>query len=236
MLISDLQNKLRALVGERIAAGELTGTELARRAGFQQAHISNFLNQRRGLSIETMDRVMQVMRLDVRDLIPQHGTNRRNMGWTGEVGFEAVPLVKVSALLHREFGSEEIVEYLQFKKSLLRRIRPEMANERRSWQRFLLIHADKESVAAMRPRLAAGATLLIDRHYNSLRNYRRGEPNLYVVKSGEEWPVRYVELQRGQLALRPESRESALEFVRLGKGETFADYVVGRVAQIAVET
>ena len=36
----------------------------------------------------------------------------------------------------------------------------------------------------MRPRLAPGAMLLIDRHYNSLRSYRRQEPNLYVVKSG----------------------------------------------------
>ena len=71
MLISDLQNRLRVLVRERIAAGELTGTELANRAGFQQAHVSNFLNGRRGLSIESMDRVMEVMRLEVQDLMPE---------------------------------------------------------------------------------------------------------------------------------------------------------------------
>ena len=248
MLISDLQNQLRALVSERIAAGELTGTELAKRAGFQQAHISNFLKGRRGFSIETMDRVMEVMRLEVRDLIPQPRI-RRIAAEAGEAAFESIPLVKPSALLHREFRPDEIVESVQYKRSFLRRVRSDMASERRKWQRFVLMKADKESAAAMRPRLAAGALLLIDRHYNSLRNYRRGEPNLYVVKSGAAWPVRYAELhpststtgapgtpQRSQLTLRPATLESTLAFVQPGKGETFADYIVGRVAHIAMET
>ena len=235
MLISDLQNQLRALVSERIAAGELTGTELARRAGFQQAHISNFLNERRGLSIETMDRVMEVMRLQVRDLLPQPRI-KRIAAEAGESGFESVPLVKPSALLHREFSATEIVELVQFKKSFLRRMRSEMVSERKGWQRFALMKVEKACASAMRPRLAAGAVLLIDRHYNSLRNYRRAEPNMYVVKNGAGWHVRYVELQGGQLTLRPENHQSALTFVHLGKGETFADYLAGRVAHIAVET
>jgi transcriptional regulator with XRE-family HTH domain len=235
MLISDLQNQLRALVSERIAAGELTGTELARRAGFQQAHISNFLKGRRGFSIETMDRVMEVMRLQVRDLMPQPRI-RRIAAETGESGYESVPLVKPSALLHREFTSNEIEEQFPLKKSLLRRMRSDMASERTGWRRFVLMKADKESGAAMHPRLAAGAVLLIDRHYNSLLNYRRGEPNIYVVSRGAAWPVRYVELQGSQLTLRPQNPETALGFVRPGKGETFADYLVGRVAHIMVET
>ena len=262
MMISDLQNQLRTLVRERIAAGELTGTELARRAGFQQAHVSNFLNERRGFSIETMDRVMEVMRLEVGDLMPEP-RSRRVAAERSEAGFESVPLVEAQALLHREFRLDEIVELLPFKKSYLRRIRSAMESERGDWQRFVLLKADKDSGVAMRPRLAAGATLLIDRHYNSLRSYRRGEPNLYVVKSGEAWLVRYVELypstpktgapgiqllsgtpksgatgiQPGsQLLLRPQNPESALGAVQLGRGETFADYIVGRVAHIAMET
>ena len=115
MLISDLQNQLRILVRERIAAGELTGTELARRAGFQQAHVSNFLNARRGFSIETMDRVMEVMRLDVDDLMPE--PRRRIATAGGEAGFESVPLVEPSALLHREFSRDDVVEVLHFKKT-----------------------------------------------------------------------------------------------------------------------
>ena len=232
MLISDLQNRLRTLVRERIATGELTGTELANRAGFQQAHVSNFLNGRRGLSIESMDRVMEVMRLEVRDLMPEP---HRKMTEGGEAGFDSIAVVEPGALLQNDFGSGEIVEFLRFKKSFLRRIRPEMANERGSWQRFVVIKADKSSGVAMRPRLGPGAMLLIDRHYNSLRSYRRHEPNLYVVKSGANWQVRYVELQGSQLTLRPENPECALGYVQLGKGESFANYVVGRVAHISTE-
>ncbi len=234
MLISDLQNRLRALVRERIESRELTGTELASRAGFQQAHVSNFLNQRRGLSVEAMDRLMEVLQLDVRDLIPEE---RRQLpaAESDETGFESIPLLEGRGLLQSDFGSGEIVEYLRFKKSFLRRIRPEMANQRKHWQRFVLIKADKDSGGAMRPKLLPGATLLIDRHYNSLRNYRRREPNMYVVGSGQMWTVRYVELQGDQLTLRPENQTYPLGYVQLGKGETFADYVVGRVAHISIE-
>ena len=48
--------------------------------------------------------------------------------------------------------------------------------------------------------------------------------------------VRYVELQGSQLTLRPENQKCALGYIQLGKGETFADYVVGRVAHISIET
>jgi transcriptional regulator with XRE-family HTH domain len=234
MLMADLQNRLRTLVRERITAGELTGTELARRAGFRQAHVSNFLNGRRGLSIEAMDRIMQVMRLQVGDLVSEEQRSRPLLG-AAESAFDSVPLVESVALLHRNFVADEIVEFLHFKKSFLRRIRPAPASEREKWQRFVLIKADKESCLAMRPRLTAGATLLIDRHHNSLQSYRRGEPNIYVVKCGTGWPVRYLELQGSQLTLRPENQEWPLGFVRVGKGENFADYIVGRVAHIAVE-
>jgi transcriptional regulator with XRE-family HTH domain len=234
MVISDLQNRLRDILRERIEAGELTGTEMGIRAGFRQAHISNFLNGRRGLSIEAMDRVMEVLRLDVTNLMPE--PRRRAPEASDPAAFDSVPLVAAGALLQSDFSLAEIVEYLHFKKSFLRRMRPEMASQRRSWQRFVLMKTDKDSGVAMRPRLLPGATLLIDRHYNSLNCYRRREPNLYVVKSGESWKVRYVELQGNLLTLRPQNQECALGYVELGRGETFADYVVGRVAHISIET
>ncbi len=232
-MISDLHDRLRALLRERIEAGELTGTEMGRCAGFRQAHISNFLNGRRGLSIEAMDRVMEVLHLEVIDLMPEL---RRRPLEAGDAAFDSIPVVAPGALLQSDFGSADIVEFLRFKKDFLRRIRPEMANQRGSWQRFALVKADKESGVAMRPRLLPGAMLLIDRHYNSLRSYRRRERNLYAVKSGSGCKIRYVELQGNQLTLRPENQECALGYIELGKGETFADYLIGRVAHISIET
>lgn len=235
MLISDLHERLRTLVGERIHARELTGTELAKRAGFQQAHISNFLNQRRGLSVEAMDKVMGALGLSVSDLLPAD-IHKPATSESKDAAFDSIPVIASGALLQSEFSAGEVVEFLRFKKSFLRRIRPETANQRSNWQRFVLIRADKDSGEAMRPRLLPGAMLLIDRHYNSLRNYRRREPNLYVVKCGDGYTVRYVELQGNQLTLRPENQKCGLGFVETQKGKTFADYVVGRVAHIAIET
>jgi len=234
MLISTLHDRLRTYVSEHISSRALTGTELAEKAGFRQAHISNFLNRRRGLSLEAMDRVMQVLGLDVSDLMPEL-TRRAPLVVESERLFAAVPVVSPAGLLQSDFGTAEVLEYLRFKKSFLRRLRPEMASQREHWQRFVLLRADRDAGEAMRPRLAAGAMMLVDRHYNSLHSYRKREPNLYVVQSGSQWRVRYLELQGSQLALRPENQSSALGMVEVEKGKTFADYVVGRVAHVAME-
>ena len=89
MLISDLHDRLRALVRERIGGG-LTGTELAKLAGFQQAHVSNFLNRRRGLSIEAMDRIMEVLKVEVRDLMPEE-RERAQAAAVDEAEFASIP-------------------------------------------------------------------------------------------------------------------------------------------------
>ena len=233
MLISDLNNRLRAVIEERIDARELTGTDLARRAGLQQAHISNFLNSRRGLSIESMDRLMQVLGLDVRDLMP---SERRAPPGVADAGFEAVPVVTPAALLQSEFAGGEVLEFLRFKKSFLRRVRPEMANQRGNWQRFAMMRADRDSGEAMRPRLLPGSMLLIDRHYNSLRPYRRRQPNMYAIDKSGNLLVRYVELQEAQLLLRPHNQQAPLASIVIRPGKSFADYIIGRVCHVAFET
>ncbi len=57
-------------------AGELTGLHLAQQAGFKQAHISNFLNRKRGLSLEGMDKVLSVQHLSVLDLLDPAEVNK----------------------------------------------------------------------------------------------------------------------------------------------------------------
>src|SRR3954451_19666727 len=72
-----LQENLRKIVWDRIETGELTGLRLAQQTGFKQAHISNFLNRKRGLSIEGMDKVLQVQHLSVLDLLDPAEVNKR---------------------------------------------------------------------------------------------------------------------------------------------------------------
>ena len=61
MRLRDLQDRLRAHIRARISRRELTGSSLSRQAGFQQGHLSNFLNSRRGLSLESMDRLLETL-------------------------------------------------------------------------------------------------------------------------------------------------------------------------------
>jgi hypothetical protein len=72
-----LQENLRKALWESMDAGELTSLRLAERTGFKQAHISNFLNRKRGLSLEGMDKVLNVQHLSVLDLIDPVEVNKR---------------------------------------------------------------------------------------------------------------------------------------------------------------
>ena len=52
MNFQDLHELLRVELVRRIEQGTLTGSRLAVQAGFQQAHISNFLNRKRALCLD----------------------------------------------------------------------------------------------------------------------------------------------------------------------------------------
>ena len=100
MKFQSLQENLRKRLWQRIDDGQLTGLRLAEETGFKQAHISNFLNRKRGLSLEGMDRVLQVQRLSVLDLLsPEEVNKRASIPPPGDGEFDNVFLVdsKVAA-------------------------------------------------------------------------------------------------------------------------------------------
>ena len=94
--------------------------------------------------------------------------------------------------------SESVRDILKFKKSFLRRLRAEPASPREDWRRFVLVKVDARDGMSMYPRLLPGSTLLIDRHYNSLKPYRKNEQNMYAVRVGGGCTVKYVEVARQQ--------------------------------------
>ncbi|MGE0406235.1 MAG: helix-turn-helix transcriptional regulator [Candidatus Korobacteraceae bacterium] len=233
-----LQERLRARIQARITAGELTGLELARQSGFRQAHICNFLNRKRGLSLEGMDRVLGVQQLSVLDLLEPDEVNRRATSIApDESDFENVVLVEgVIAASEPTITSENVKEVLKFKKSFLRKLRSDMATERDLWHRFVLLKVDPHDGMGMHPRLLPGATLLIDRHYNSLRPYRKKERNMYAVRRPGGCTVKYVELADRNLVLRPHNDSYPVSVLSMEEGLTFADHIVGRVCHVATET
>ena len=68
MNFQDLHELLRLELLRRIELGSLTGTSLARQSGFRQAHISNFLNRKRSLSLDGLDRVLAAQNLSIEQI------------------------------------------------------------------------------------------------------------------------------------------------------------------------
>ena len=83
--------------------------------------------------------------------------------------------------------------------------------------------------------LSPSATLLLDRHYNSLTPYRKGEFNLYAVLKNDTCTVRYVEVAGNRLTLRPHNASSPIESMAIAENKPPADYLVGRVFYIGLE-
>ena len=232
-----LQDNLRKILWERIEAGELTGLHLAQQTGFKQAHISNFLNRKRGLSLEGMDKVLAVQRLSVLDLLDPAEVNKRAsiLPPSGDE-FENVLLTDAStAATQPLITNMHVKEILKFKKTFLRKLKAETGGDRSIWQRFVLIKVDAREAMSMYPRLMPGATLLLDRHYNALKPYRKGEFNMYAVLKNDTCTVWYVEVAGNHLILRPHNESSPIEVITMEAARTAADYLVGRVCYVGLE-
>lgn len=233
-----LQENLRKALWERIDEGELTGLRLAKDTGFKQAHISNFLNRKRGLSVEGMDKVLNVQRLSVLDLLDPGEINKRaSIVPPSQDDFENVLLVDgVVAARQPVIMSMKVKDIVKLKKSFLRKLRSEMEGDREHWERFVIIRADGREGMGMYPRLLPGATVLIDRHYNSLKPYRRGESNMYAVNKNGACTVKYVEVAGNHVVLRPHNTAYPVEVLPMEPGKKVHDYLIGRVCYVGIET
>jgi Peptidase S24-like len=238
MKFKTLQHNLRKTLWQRIGDGELTGLGLAAQTGFRQAHISNFLNRKRGLSLDGMDRVLKVQHLSVLDLLDPAEINRRaTILPPAKDEFQNVLLVDGEMAANAPLiMSMNVKDVLKFKKTFLRSLRPETETARDRWERFVLIKIDAREGMSMYPRLLPGAILLIDRHYNSLRPYRKSESNMYAVNKNGACTVKYVEVAGHQLVLRPHNQAYPVDVLPMEDGRKPADYLIGRVCYVGIET
>ena len=233
-----LQENLRKTLWHRIEEEGLTGLRLAEQTGFKQAHISNFLNRKRGLSLEGMDKVLRVQHLSVLDLLDPDEVNKRaSILPPSDDEFENVLQVDGAiAATEPLVMSMNVKEILKFKKSFLRSLRAETEGRRDDWERFVVIQVDGRDGMSMYPRLLPGATVLIDRHYNSLKPYRKGETNMYAVNKDGACTIKYVELAGNNLVLRPHNQAYPVEVMPLETEKNASSYLVGRVCYVGIET
>jgi len=65
----ELQGRFVVFLRERVRSGELTERGLARLTKVSQPHIHNVLKEKRLLSIDTSDKILRRLRMDLLDLI-----------------------------------------------------------------------------------------------------------------------------------------------------------------------
>src|SRR5437016_4587521 len=132
--------------------------------------------------------------------------------------------------------SMNVKEIIKFKKNFLRKLRPALESDRDQWERFVAIQIDARDGTSMYPRLLPGATVLIDRHYNSLTPYRKNEQNMYAVRKDGTCSVKYLEIAENALILRPHNQSYPVSVIPMEEGKTTADYIVGRICHVSIET
>lgn len=234
-----LQENLRSGIWARLERDELTGKSLARKAGFQQAHLSNFLNGKRGLSLQAMDRLLDALHLDVLQLAGVNEALRYvSDGEHSHNETEAVALVTFNTAARAlRFSTDDIQDVVCFRRSFLRRLKPKTAGNRRDWTRFAVITLDERNTAGMCPQLMPGAHVLIDRHYNSPRLNDTVSPELYAVMNGAHGSISRLTLTRGLLILRTnhEVKGPRTRLIAIPPGRRAGDFIVGRVRHIAME-
>jgi transcriptional regulator with XRE-family HTH domain len=209
MTFRELAENLRSELLARIRNGEITQSSLARRTGFRQAHISNYLSGRRALSLQGLDRVLLAQSLVVDDLLPDraatlHASADPSGHDDSPQGAEAVPVVdQPRQLTERRIPLSSSQEIIECPAEVLRNLRTDAPPERLLWQRFAAIRFSHEMALAMHPIFPKGCLAVIDRHYTALEPYHHGHRNIYAVWANDNLHVACVEPQNGGLVLRP---------------------------------
>ena len=233
MNFTQMHERLRLELLRRIQRGTLSVSLLARQTGFGQSHLSNFLHNRRQLSLEAMDRILAAQHMTAGDLLPVD-YQREAQPADGESSM--VPVVSHAAALFEPYIRPSAAQnLLHMPSGLLQSIRTRVTNPRRAWQRFVAVRIPAADALPMEPLVLPEAITLIDRHYNSLMPYRPNRPNLYAVRHGSHLMLRYVDFVANRLVLRPHNIAFPVDLLEVDPGESPSELIAGRIALILNE-
>jgi len=229
-----LHERLRIEMLRRIERGVLTPSMLARQTRFVPAHISNFLNCKRMLSLTALDKVLLAQGLTVADLLGPTAPDLRD---SSRLRYYSIPLVANSTAINNPLIPANLVlDVIKIRSGMLKELRQKCSARRRAWERFVAVRIGSDQAESMGPALPLNATVLIDRHYSSVADYSHGRRSIHAVRYGSLLRFRYVELARAQLVLRPHNLAYPVELMELNSTQTPADLLIGRVFLYITET
>jgi transcriptional regulator with XRE-family HTH domain len=233
MNFTQMHERLRLELLRRIQRGTVSVSLLARQTGFGQSHLSNFLHNRRQLSLEAMDRILAAQHMAAVDLLP---ATYQHEGLPADGESSSVPMVSHAAALFEPFIRPSAAQsLLHLPAGLLQSFRARPSTSRRTWQRFVAVRVPASDAMAMDPLVLPDAITLIDRHYNSLMPYRPNRPNLYAVRHGSHLTLRYVDFVANRLVLRPHNIAYPVDLIEVDSGELPSELIAGRIALILNE-
>lgn len=234
MNFTQMHERLRVEMLRRIQRGTLSVSLLARQTGFGQSHLSNFLHNRRQLSLEAMDRMLAAQHLVASDLLP---ASHKTLPWPLEQEGTEVPVVTHSAALFEPYIRPFTVQWmLHLPAGVLRSLRPRTTPARRAWQRYVAVRVPAADAQPMDPLVLPEAIAVIDRHYNSLVAYHPNRPTLYAVRDGAHLTLRFADFLATCLVLRPLNIAFPVDLIEISHDESPNDLIAGRVALILNET
>ena len=229
MTFSQLHERLRLEMWQRIQRGVVTGKLLAAQTGLRPSHISNFLHRKRKLSLPALDKLLSAQQITIEELAdnPPEADEPVTGNSTGTV---RSPLITQASMVSLPIIPPRSVQaYITLPSSQFDRVPPRHASSRRSWERFIGLRVTSDQAMGMDPVLEELSLVVIDRHYNSLVPASPPAPNLYALILGGKLLFRYVTFDSSRLLLRPHSLSAPVEAVDLLPAESPSDLLVGRV-------
>jgi hypothetical protein len=228
MTILDLVHSLRTVLRGKVERGSLSVGLLARQSSLTKSHISRFLHAKGGLSIPAMKSIMQSQHLDVEDLISLiPGAPAR------DERTHFIPLVaNRSALLEPVIGAGSIESWLPVSAETLNELAHRRVRTRQSWWRFVAIRIDKQEAHTMGGLAAEGALIVIDRHYNSIRDHHPKPRGLYAVLDGNKLVLGYADAIGRHLVIQPRTTGMRAKVIYLDPNGDAGEYIIGRIVMI----
>ena len=233
MNFTQMHERLRLELLRRIQRGTVSVSLLARQSGLGQSHLSNFLHNRRQLSLEAIDRVLAAQHLTAADLLP---AMHQAAALPADGESSMIPVVSHAAALFEPYIRPSVVQsMLHLPVGVLQTIRTRVSNPRRTWQRFVAVRIPAADALPMEPLVLPDAIALIDRHYNSLMPYRPNRPNVYAIRHGSHLTLRYVDFLSNRLVLRPHNIAFPVDLIEVDPGESSGYLIAGRIVLIINE-
>lgn len=214
----------------------VSGKLLAAQTGLRSSHISNFLHQKRNLSLRSIDRMMAAQMIDVQQLIDDENSETGGAAMRANAG-ECIPIVSpTEAIYHPTIALTEQQRSVTLPAGELDRFPARPAALRRSWQRFVALRISAQQAAPMAPLLSELSLVILDRHYSSLLPVHPPASNLYGIRVGHTLLFRYASFEGSRLLLRPRVLTAPVEAIELSPYESASDLLIGRVCLCLTET